>query len=144
MAGHRLFIRRRDGRIEVRLNDAGRSFARDVFAQVVTAERDPDHQWHASLHSPIDPSIDADNPLSTLARQSETTTNAELALVCVEEQFLTTTEAWAWLTSLQVALRSVAVANGVLSDEKLAEMDDALKSEIGTLQMLLFSLAECL
>lgn len=144
MAGQRLFVRRRDGRIEVRLNDAGRTFVRGVFSQLVTAERDPDHQWHASLHSPIDPSIDADNPLSTLARQSETTTNAELALVCAEEQFLTDTEAWAWLTSLQVALRSVAVANGVLSDEKLADIDDALRSEIDTLQLLLFSLAECL
>ena len=144
MAGHRLFVRRRDGRVEVRLNDAGRSFVRDVFAQVVTAEREPDHQWHASLHSPIDPSIDADNPLSTLARQSETTTNAELALVCADEQFLTDTEAWAWLTSLQVALRSVAVSNGVLSDEKLGDVDDALRSEIETLQLLLFSLADCL
>ncbi|MDE3082266.1 MAG: hypothetical protein KGJ39_02465 [Acidobacteriota bacterium] len=144
MAGNRLFVRRRDGRIEVRLNDAGRDFVRDVFTQVVAAERDPDHQWHASLHSPIDPSMDADNPLSTLTRQSETTTNAELALVCADEQFLTDAEAWAWLTSLQVALRSVAVSNGVLSDERLTEVDANLRTEIETLQMLLFSLAECL
>ena len=144
MAGNRLFVRRRDGRIEVRLNDAGRSFVRDVFTQVVTAERDPEHQWHLSLHSPIDPSIDADSPLSMLSRQNETTSNAELALVCSDEQFLTDTEAWAWLTSLQVALRSVAVSNGVLSDERLSEIDAALRTQIETLQMLLFSLAECL
>lgn len=144
MAGNRLFVRRRDGRIEVRLNDSGRNFVRGVFAQVVIAEREPDHQWHASLHSPIDPSIDADNPLSTLSRQSETTTNAELALVCVDEHFLTNAEAWAWLTSLQVALRSVAVSNGVLSDERLAEINADVRSEIETLQLLLFSLAECL
>ncbi|HSN02635.1 MAG TPA: hypothetical protein VLS91_04035 [Acidimicrobiales bacterium] len=144
MAGNRLFVRRRDGRIEVRLNDAGRNFVRDVFAQVVTAEREPEHLWHASLHSPIDPSVDADNPLATLSRQSETTTNAELALVCVDEEFLTNAEAWAWLTSLQVALRSVAVSNGVLSDERLTEVEVELRAEIETLQSLLFSLAECL
>ncbi len=141
---NRLFVRRRDGRIEVRLNDAARSWVRDVFARVVAAERSPEHEWHASLHSPIDPSGDADDPLSILARENETTTNAELALVCVDEQFLTNAEAWAWLTSLQVALRSVAVSNGVLSDEKLAEIDADLRNEITTLQLLLFSLAECL
>jgi hypothetical protein len=141
---NRLFVRRRDGRIEVRLNDAARSWVRDVFARVVAAERSPEHEWHASLHSPIDPSVDADDPLSILARENETTTNAELALVCVDEQFLTNAEAWAWLTSLQVALRSVAVSNGVLSDEKLAEIDADLRNEITTLQLLLFSLAECL
>ncbi len=140
----RLFIRRRDGRIEVRLNDAGRAWARNVLSQVVAAERDPDHQWHASLHSPIDPSVDADSPLSTLARENETTTNAELALACIDEQFLTSSEAWAWLTSLQVALRSIAVSRGVLSDERLAQADEELAGEIGTLQLLLFSLAECL
>lgn len=141
---NRLFVRRRDGRIEVRLNDAARAWVRDVFTQVVTAERDPNHEWHTSLHSPIDPSVDADSPLSTLARENETTTNAELALACIDEQFLTSTEAWAWLTSLQVALRSVAVSKGVLSDERLADADEEVTAQIGTLQMVLFSLAECL
>lgn len=141
---NRLFVRRRDGRIEVRLNDAGRAWVRDVLTRVVRAERDPHHEWHASLHAPIDPSVDADDPLSTLARENETTTNAELALACIDEQFLTAIEAWAWLTTLQVALRSVAVSQGILSDERLAQANEELTSEIGTLQLMLFSLAECL
>ena len=140
----RLFVRRRDGRIEVRLNDAARSWVRDVFARVVAAERSSEHEWHASLHSPIDPSVDADDPLSILARENETTTNAELALACIDDQFLTSSEAWAWLTSLQVALRGLAVSQGILSDERLAQANEAVTSEIASLQLLLFSLAECL
>ena len=41
---NRLFVRRRDGRIEVRLNDAGRGIAREAFAHVLAAEADPEHE----------------------------------------------------------------------------------------------------
>ena len=34
-------MRKRDGRIEVRLNDVGRAVAREAFGHVVAAERDP-------------------------------------------------------------------------------------------------------
>jgi hypothetical protein len=53
-------------------------------------------------------------------------------------------EAWAWLSTLQVALRATAVANGLLSDEKLAACDPELMNFIRTLQSFLFELAECL
>jgi hypothetical protein len=53
-------------------------------------------------------------------------------------------EAWAWLSTLQVALRSTAVANGLLSDDKLAACDAELMTYIRTLQSFLFELAECL
>ncbi len=144
MASNRLFARRRDGRLEVRLNDAGRSVLRAVFSQVVAAERDTNHEWHLSLQSPINPGRDADDPVAVLARQVGTSTNAELALASVHEQFLTDVEAWAWLTSLQVALRSVAVSQGILSEERLAAAEDELRQQIATLQLLLVSLAECL
>lgn len=144
MAGNRLFVRRRDGRIEVRLNDLGRAAVRDAFAQVAAAERDPDHEWHVTLNAPIDPSSDEDDPVATLNRQSEMATNAELAVMTSDEQFLNEAEAWAWLSTLQVALRSTAVAHGVLTDEKLAQGDEELLDYITTLQQLLFALAECL
>jgi hypothetical protein len=140
----RLFVRRRDGRVEVRLNDGGRSFVHDAFAQVVTAERDPEHEWHTSLTPPIDPAVDQDDPVATLRRQSDMITNAELALVTSGEQFLNAAEAWAWLSTLQVALRSVAVSRGLLSDERLARSDAATLEYVRTLQQLLFALAECL
>jgi hypothetical protein len=139
----KLFVRRRDGRIEVRLNDAGRDVLREVFVHVVAAERDPEHEWHLSLNAPINPSNDDDDPLSTLARQNEIATNAELSVMTLKEQFLNDAEAWAWLSTLQVALRSTAVAHGLLSDEKLAAALPELIEEIQTLQQFLFDLAAC-
>jgi hypothetical protein len=82
----RLFVRRRDGRVEVRLNDVGRGIAREVFAHVLAAEQDAEHEWHLSLNPPINPSNDDDDPLSTLARQSETASNAELAVMTLNEE----------------------------------------------------------
>jgi hypothetical protein len=139
----KLFVRRRDGRVEVRLNDIGRGVVREVFAHVLAGERDPEHEWHLSLNPPINPSSDDDDPLSTLARQSETASNAELAVMTLEEQYLTDSEAWAWLSTLQVALRSTAVANGILSDEKLESASAELLDEIQILQQFLFDLADC-
>lgn len=144
MAGRRMFVRRRDGRVEVRLSDLGRAVAREAFGHVVAAERDPDHEWHAILNSPIDPGQDQDDPSATLERQRDTATNAELAVMTLKDQYLNDAEAWAWLATLQVALRSTALAHGLLSDEKLAGCEPALLDYIRTLQAFLFDLAECL
>ncbi|MHB8379384.1 MAG: hypothetical protein ACYDB2_05630 [Acidimicrobiales bacterium] len=142
MAG-KLFVRRRDGRIEVRLNDAGRGAIREVFAHVSAAERDPDHEWHLSLNAPINPSSDDDDPLSSLARQNEIASNAELSVMTLKEQYLNDAEGWAWLSTLQVALRSTAVVNGLLSDDKLESCAPELLEEIRTMQQFLFELAAC-
>jgi hypothetical protein len=139
----RMFVRRRDGRIEIRLNEFGRSVAREAFGHVVAAERDPDHEWHIILNSPIDPSSDQDDPVATLNREHDTSTNAELAVMTLNDQFLNDVEAWAWLCTLQVALRSTAISNGLLSDEKLAACGSDLLDYVRTLQSLLFELAEC-
>ena len=139
----KLFIRRRDGRIEVRLNDAGRDAIREVFAHVVASERDPDHEWHLSMNAPINPSNDNDDPLSTLARQHDIATNAELSVVTLNEQFLNEAEAWSWLCTIQVALRSTAVSKGILDDEKLASCEPELLDGIRLMQQFLFDLAAC-
>ena len=143
MVGAKLFVRRRDGRIEVRVNDFGRSILRRAFENVLAAERDPEHEWHVVLSGPIDPSLDQDNPLAVLKRQNETSTNAELAGLSVEEQFLNESEAWAWLTTLQVALRSTAHVKGLLSDEHLTTCDPEVLDYVQSLQQFLFQLAEC-
>jgi hypothetical protein len=143
MAAHRLFVRRRDGRVQVRLNEVGRSIAREAFGHVVAAERDPDHEWGATLTAPVDPTRDEDDPVTTLRRQQATATNAELAVATLHEEFLTDAEAWAWLCTLQVALRATAVSRGLLSDEKLAEADSDVLAEVQTLQQFLFELAAC-
>jgi len=143
MVGAKLFTRRRDGRVEVRMNDYGRSVVKSAFENVLAAERDPNHEWHVALTGPIDPSLDQDNPLSMLARQNETSTNAELASLTIDEQFLNDGEAWAWLTTLQVALRSTAQSNGLLTDEQLAATNDEILTYVRMLQQFLFDLAAC-
>ncbi len=143
MAGAKLFVRRRDGRVEVRMNEFGRSVVKSAFENVLAAERDPAHEWHIALSGPIDPSLDHDNPVSMLARQNELSTNAELAGLTISEEFLNDGEAWAWLTTLQVALRSTAQSNGLLSDEQLAASTDEILTYVRTLQQFLFDLAAC-
>lgn len=143
MAGAKLFTRRRDGRVEVRMNDYARDIVRSAFSNVLAAERDPQHEWHVALSGPIDPSRDQDDPLSMLARQNETSTNAELAGLSVDEQFLNDTEAWAWLTTLQVALRSTAQSKGLLNDAQLAASNPDVLVYVQTLQHFLFDLAAC-
>lgn len=138
----RLFIRRRDGRIEVRLNDAGREVAREAFADVLAAEGDPDHEWHASLNGPINPGSDLDDPVATFNRQHEVTSNVELAVATLNEEFLNDAEAWAWLCTLQVALRAIITARGLLSADRLEECDEATRGYIATLQTFLFGLAD--
>ncbi|MBU6515654.1 MAG: hypothetical protein KGL23_03920 [Acidobacteriota bacterium] len=138
----RLFVRRRDGRIEVRLNDAARSLAREAFARVLAAEMDPDHEWHASLNAPIDPSHDVDDPLATLSRQHEVTSNVELAIATLGEAYLNDAEAWAWLCTLQVALRATITAKGIMTSERLNEADESTREYLMTLQTFLFALAD--
>lgn len=142
MAG-KLFVRRRDGRVEVRLNDAGRDVLREVFGHVLAAERDPEHEWRLSLNAPINVSRDEDDPLVTLGRQNEIASNTELAIMTLGETFLNDAEAWAWLSTLQIALRSTAVANGILSDEKLETCPPELLDGIRMIQQFLFDLAAC-
>ncbi|HQT99244.1 MAG TPA: hypothetical protein PLG60_01935 [Acidimicrobiales bacterium] len=143
MAG-KLFVRRRDGRVEVRLNDEGRGFVRALFREVVAAERDPDHEWRGGLLPPIDPSRDEDDPLASLQRQQQIATNAELALMTVDEQYLNDAEAWVWLTTLQVALRATALARGLFDDERLEAADASVVDQVRGMQQLLFELADCL
>lgn len=142
MSRSRLFVRRKR-QVQVRLNDAGREVAREAFGHVVAAERDPDHDWTSTLSAPIDPSADSDDPVSSLERQQAIATNAELAVATLHEEWLSDAEAWAWLTTLQVALRATAVTHGLLSDEALEACGEELLHEVRTLQAFLFDLAEC-
>ncbi len=141
---NRLFVRRRDGRIEVRLNDDARAIAREAFAHVFAAEIDPAHEWYASLNAPIDPSHDVDDPLATFNRQHEVTSNVELAVATLNEEFLNDAEAWAWLCTLQIALRATITAKGLLTKDRLEEADETTLEYITTLQTFLFSLADAM
>ncbi|HET8989787.1 MAG TPA: hypothetical protein VFN59_01640 [Acidimicrobiales bacterium] len=140
----RLFNRRRDGRIEVRLSPDGRAFVGATAREVVAAESDPNHAWGAALQAPIDPGRDADDPVAILSRQSDLASNAELVLATLDEGALTDGEAWAWFCTLQVALRSIAVANGLLDDDAWNAQSGPLVEHVQTIQALLFELARVL
>ena len=142
MSRPRLFVRRR-GKVQVRLNEAGRAVAREAFGHVVAAEHDPDHEWTSTLSAPIDPSADSDDPVATLERQQGISSNAELAVATLNEEWLNDAEAWAWLATLQVALRATAVAHGLMTDEALESCGDELLHQIRSLQAFLFDLAAC-
>ena len=144
MARSRIFVARRDGRIEVRLNDAGREFVREQFGRLRVAEADPQHAWRGSLDQPIDPSRDDDDPLCQLERADAVTSNAELALVTAGEESLSTGEAWAWLTSLQLALRACAVTSGLMTEADVEAASPERLVDVVNLQALLFDLAAAL
>ena len=139
----RLF-RRRGTVVEVRMNDEGRAFVRGVFEQVVASERDPEHVWHIGLVAPIDPTRDADDPLAVLRRQTDTMSNAELALASVTADSLTLAEAWAWFSTLQVGLRSVAAQAGIHTDQQWAEFAGPARETIEGLQIIQGNLADSL
>ncbi|MEI8126363.1 MAG: hypothetical protein WCG86_00950 [Actinomycetota bacterium] len=141
MAPLHLFIRRRDGRIEVRVAESGREFIVKQMARVAAAESDSAHEWHSYLHAPMNPSADADDPLRVFERQKATATNAELALLSAHEEFINNVEAWAWLTTLQIALRSEMMAQGVFDSANLDVKSESEVADIRSLQYVLFELA---
>ncbi len=137
-----IFIRRRDGRIEVRLNDYGRTFVRDLLTHLMDVETQADHPWRSATNQPIDPASDADDPLWVLERERMTSSHAELALMTVDDEFLTDAEAWAWLCALQNVLRGVSSERGFFSDTDVERASDDALSDVRLIQLLLFELAE--
>jgi hypothetical protein len=139
-----LFQRTRDGRVRVRLSDEGREFVREQFGRLRVAEEDTEHAWHQPLNQPIDPGSDDDDPLRILERQKTMATNAELALLTVDEPVLSEGEAWAWFMSLQLVLRACAEVEGISTEDDLAERSDEELMTVHVLQQLLSDLTESL
>ncbi len=139
----RLFTRQRGGGIAVHLNEVGRSLVRDTAQRVAAAERGDEPTWAALLASPVDPSS-VDDPFVTLGRQRDMASNAELVVLTASEERLTDAEAWAWLSTLQVALRGLADEYGVTDEDALAAASSQVHERVESLQMLLFALASCL
>ena len=137
-----IFVRRRDGRIQVRLTDEGRTFVGAQFDRLRAAE--DDDKWRPLLQLPIDPRRDDDDPLRSLQRQEAIVSNAEMASLTVHHEFLSEGEAWAWMSSLQLCLRTVATLAGVVTPDDVATRTHEELSEILGLQQLLFDLASAL
>ena len=137
-----IFARRRDGRIQVRLTDEGRLFVAAQFDRLRAA--DANDEWRPLLQMPIDPQRDDDDPLRALQRQEVMVSNAEMSSLTVHEEFLSEGEAWAWLSSLQLCLRTVATLAGVETPDDVASRKQEDVAEILALQELLFDLAAAL
>ena len=60
----------------------------------------------------------------------------------VDEPFLNDGEAWAWLSTLQVALRATAYSHGLVNHERVGAADAGVRGEIEMLQLLLFAIAD--
>ncbi len=144
MARSKIFIQRRDGRIEVKLNKDAREFLASVVDQLIAAETDGAHPWHGSLHAPITPSADSDDPLRQYERQKATATNAELMKLTLDESFLSTDEAYAWLATMQLGMRARTAEAAIFTEEDLNRADEADLQTIRALQFFLFELATTL
>ena len=144
MTRSKIFIQRKDGRIEVRLSSDARDFLKSVVDQLIAAESDGGHPWHAALHSPITPAADSDDPLRSFERQKMTATSAELMRLTLDESFLSQDEAFAWLASMQMGLRARTSEAAIFTEDDLAQADDVSLQTIRALQHLLFELATTL
>jgi hypothetical protein len=139
-----LFKKKRDGSISVHLNGAGRAFVGEIFNQVVAAENDPHHEWHLAMNPPINPSANSDDPLATFSRQKEMASNSELAQMTINEDTLNPGEAYAWMTSLNLALRATVGLHNLSDEESLQMLDPEIRQYVVSIQSLLFGLADCL
>jgi hypothetical protein len=138
-----LFSHKRSGKIHVHLNRAGRAFAKMIFERVLAAETDSSLPWHGSLNPPLAQGS-VDDPFATLSRQQQLSSNAELALLTVEEDNLTPDEAWAWLATFQVALRASSEALGIETTQDLEAAPKEALDELRGIQEFLFDLSNAL
>ena len=143
MATFSLFVRNPGGQIDVNLSPFGREFVRTHFNNVVDSASDT-HVWHGALRQPIDPTKDADDPALLAERDNATLSAAQLSVLTVDDEHITDAEAWAWLTTLQLALRATASLQSLATDEDVDALSDEEAFDVRSLQSLLFELAACL
>jgi len=140
----RPFRRRRDGQIAVNLNDAGRDFVRHVFREIVAAEYDDDGVIHPVIYARITPGLDHDDPTRLFERQQEVSSVAERALQTCDDDLLNDSDAWAWLRTIQVALRSHAFGRDIRTAQDYQQVEGELRGYLESLQYLAWGLARAL
>lgn len=140
----KVFSAARDGQIRVKLNDGAREFLEVVVDAIIAAETDHEHEWHATLHRPITPELDADDPLRVFERQQILESNAGLMKATIRNATISTAEAWAWLATMQLALRARTAEAGVNTDDDLKKASPQELETIHALQFFLFELSSAL
>lgn len=140
----KIFSATKDGQIRVRLSDGAREFLDVVVDAVMRAETDATHEWHATLHRPITPSLDADDPLRVFERQQLFETNAGTMKATLNNASISSGEAWAWLATMQIALRARTAEAGITTEDDLATATSSERETIQSLQFFLFELTSAL
>jgi hypothetical protein len=144
MPRSKAFSATRDGQIRVKLNDAAREFLEVVVEAIIAAETDHEHEWHATLHRPITPELDADDPLRVFERQQILESNAAMMKASLRNASISTAEAWAWLATMQLALRARTAEAGVNTEDDLKKASPQELETIHALQYFLFELTTAL
>ena len=140
----RYFVRRRAGEIDVQLSQFGRDFVRSVIDEMVGSRDDETSPWHSSLTQPIDPSKDSDDIGHVAAREVTISSTIAVTLKTIYADSLTDSEAWAWLSSLQLVLRFTSAKLSLSSDDDVEQLSDDSLNHVRSIQGLLFDLATCL
>lgn len=140
----KIFSPTRDGQIKVRLNDSAREFLEVVVEAIIAAETDHEHEWHATLHRPITPELDADDPLRVFERQQILESNAGVMKATLRNPTISTGEAWAWLATMQLGLRARTAEAGVTTEDDLKNAAPKELETINALQFFLFELSSAL
>ncbi len=140
----KLFVRHRDGTIDVRLNEYGRSFIREQLTALADATSDAHHAWRPSLHQVIDPSSDVDDPVHGFEREKVVGDSVQLALLTLNDTKISVGEAWSWLRALQTALRAHAQQRGLVTSDDVESASDDDLEVVRQIQSLLFELAAAL
>lgn len=140
----KIFSPTRDGHIRVKLNDSAREFLEVVVEAIIAAESDHEHEWHATLHRPITPERDADDPLRVFERQQILESNAGVMKATLRNATISTSEAWAWLATMQLGLRARTAEAGVATEDDLQKAAPKELETIHALQHFLFELSSAL
>ena len=140
----RPFRRRRNGDIAVHLSAAGRAFMRQVFSEIVAAEYEDDGVIHPVIYARITPELDNDDPARLFERQHEVSSVAQRALDTCDDDTLSESDAWAWLRTSQVALRSHAFGRDIRTAADYEQIDGELRQYLESLQYVAWGLARAI
>lgn len=140
----KMFAATKDGQIRVRLSASAREFLDVVVDAIIAAETDVEHEWHATLHRPITPEHDHDDPLRVFERQQIFETNATTMKATLGEATISVADAWAWLATMQLALRARTAEAGIANEDDLKAATPSERETIQSLQFFLFELTSAL
>lgn len=121
-----------------------REFLRDAATLVKTSVADQASPGYQRVCSPIDPSMDDDDPLARLERQVSVEADASDMLESIYSTSLTNDQAESWLRVLTMSSAIRAHIAGVYCDDDMANLDPFDAAAFSVTTYLQVSLANAL